>query len=674
MAKTKELKDKLKKHEKEFKSYRRTPEEKASIDFVEARRDQMKAARKASGVEKIWRSADIAYIPHEIENNKGKKVFASNDEEGLRSAQVTLFKDDAWQENSVPVNPYIKIQTALGIIVDRNPGAVMNPGAKKYAANTALIENLYQRNWETSHSRSACLKPFVFNCAKYGIGVGRTFPMTINRERRSGEKFVAFDDVFRESLSPWQAWFDESGKVGNPFSFNDCIYYKDYSWDKLKEQFEHLDHFKHIKPTPRVFDEESRNLKAYSEGEHKDDMPKIQERIWFYENLARDLYVVMTDDGVPLVVSEIPKTDENMMLSLWFAPWTYRNDVSINGIGIYEAMRNDHKLHTKIRGMTMDQLTASIYKEFFYEGTDMLTADGTMKMKPGVGRQVTNPQHIKWNEIPGPGVEAWKGIEYAEGKIDESSGVSKGLTGEVTGSTAYESAQARESALKRLKTPLENVTDALEQDAYLTISIMEDLYSVPTIKLIAEDRYIEATELAEMLEDEEFDVSNVEQEFREFPMSLEEDGEGNIVETDEEGFFTLKPEHVSWRGTIKIKGQSIIANSELLERVSTVEMSNLLIPLFQLPPQLMEKSAREIIKAYDKDPEDWLPELWMQKPEEENPLEKLFVDAGAGAEGDPTAEGGGEPVGAGANTLIPKSETNTPSSAFSNIRNSIKNS
>lgn len=673
MAKSLDLKKRLEKHQADLKAYKRTPEEKATIDFVEERKSQMQKAREESKIESIWKAADKAYVPHEVTAKKGRKIFASDDEEGLRSSQITLGREDAWQEDSVPVNPYIKIQTALGIIVDNNPTAVMNPGAKKYTGNTKLMENLYKRSWDIASSRSACLKPFVFNAAKYGIGVGRTFPLRINGERRNGSKYVRYDDVFRESLSPWQVWFDESGKVGNPLSFNDSIYYKDYSWDKLVEQFGHLDNFKYIKPQAKQLTEE-RKLELYTGGNTINSIAKIQERIWFYENIARDLFCVYTDDGLPLVISSIPKSDENMMGSVWFAPWTLRDDSTPNGIGVYESMRNDHKLHMKIRNMTMDQLVLSVYREWFYEGTDTLQGDGSYKTRPGAGRQVTNPQNIRWNEIPSPGQEAWKGIEYQEQKIDESSGVTKGLTGEVTGSTAYETAQARESALKRLKTPLENITAALEQDAYITLAVMEDLYGAPKIKLVAEDRYIEAAELKDMA-DEEGNVPEYEEEYREIPANLEEDEDGNIIETDQEKFYTLNPDKLPWKGTIKIKGQSIIASSELLERVSTVEMANIIIPLFAQPPELVEKPAREIIKSYDKDPEDWLPDIWLnppapapQVPGAEGAL-PLFVDAATAEQGteDPLP---GSALGGEADRVVP--EGNGKGNSISNILNSIK--
>jgi hypothetical protein len=247
--------------------YRKNSEDKAAYDMFIERRDYLKEFRKGTGIEEIWRAADKAYIPHKIEGKKGRKVLVSDDELGWRSTPINLNADDDWQEDSVPPNPYIKIQTALGIIVDRNPTAVLEPGAKQYEKNNILMKNLYERSWDIAMSRKTVLKPFVFNCAKYGMGVGRTFPLEITRDVSVLEKFVPddpkknvykeseftyFDDVFRESLSPWQVWMDDNTVVGNPFSTNDVIYYKDYDWLKLKSQFGHLKNFKFVKPQMKV--------------------------------------------------------------------------------------------------------------------------------------------------------------------------------------------------------------------------------------------------------------------------------------------------------------------------------------------------------------------------------------------------------------------------------------
>lgn len=644
------LTERLEEQKKNASKYRKSKKDKTTLEWVTARVDALKENRRNSGVEEIWKAADKAYIPHVIDAaTKHRKVFVSDDELGWRSSAVNLTTETSWQEDSVSPNPYIKIQTALGILVDRNPTAVLTEGAKKYEKNTMLISNLYTRSWEIAHSKSALLKPMVFNAAKYGMGVGRTYPLNVVRDvddlveynpdgdsKYQSVSFTYFDDVFRESLNPWRVWFDDASIVGDPFSCNDVVYYKDYDWSKFERNFKHLKNFKYVVPTERVVDNEG-NIASEDRGTGEGKTSKLMERVWFYENLELDNLFIWTESGVVLVNEPLPQRPKNKRLSVWSFPWTLRDDKSLAGIGVYEAMRNDHKIHNKIRNMTVDQLVASIYREWFYSGADTLEADGIMKMHPGRGRQVNNPKDITWNEVPGPGQEAWLGLDHFDKRIDDVTGISKSLQGEVTGSTAFEISQARESALRRMKTPLENITDGLTQDAYISIGIFEDLYAVPKIKLIAEDRYIEAFELDQYQRDDGGDLqegADYEAEFREVPVNLEKNDDGLIQQTEETKFFKLAPEDVAWEGIISVNGQSIVANSELLDRITTVELANIIVPLFAGAPELGMKPAKQILKKYNEDPVDWLPDHWLNPPA---PVPTpLFVDQG----GEVPPEGG----------------------------------
>lgn len=649
--------------------YVRSSDDKAASEMFEDRKQYLKEFRTGLGIEEIWRAADKAYIPHKIKTANSKKVLVSDDELGWRSAPINLNSEDEWQETSVPPNPYIKIQTALGIIVDRNPAAVLNPGKRQYENNTLLMKNLFERSWDIAMSKKVMLKPFVFNAAKYGIGIGRTYPLNITRDVRDLKKYVPddpkkneydnvtytyYDDVFRESLNPWTVWLDDCARVGDPFSSNDVIYFKDYSWLKFKQQFGHLKNFKHIKPTLRVVDDEN-GIQDYDKGTHEGKSAKYTTRVWFWENLDMDLLFIQTDEGVVLVNEPLPQAPKNKRLSVYSAPWTMRDDKSPYGIGVYEAMRNDQQLYMKIRNMTMDQLVLSIYREFFYTGTESLEGDGQMRTRPGKGRQVADAKNIKWNEIPAPGIEAWDAQDRQMQRIDDVTGISKSLQGEVTGSTAFEISQARESALKRMKTPLEHITDALEVDAYISCGIIEDMYSVAKIKLIADEKYIEPFELDEYrtVDGERLvEGQHYVREMREIPLKLGRNDDGTLTEKENESFFMLKEDDFPWEGVIRIKGQSIIADSELLERTTTVEMANIIIPLFAAQREIVEKPAREIIKAYGKEPEDWLPEAWLTPAVEAGPesMMELFTEAGKeGAEEEAPAEevnlaGGIKPV------------------------------
>lgn len=661
-----DLEKEIKEQRKNSGGYRKSSADRAAFDFVVARLDYLKQYRKNLGIEEIWQAADRAYIPHKIKASSKRTVFVSDDELGWRSSPIDLVGEDNWQEESVPPNPYIKIQTALGIIVDQNPSAVLEPGAKIYENNRALVKNLYERSWDIAYSKTALLKPLTFNTAKYGMGVGRTYPLNITRDVRDLIKYDAanpsknkyedvqqtyFNDVFRESLSPWDVWFDDASIIGNPHSTNDAVYFKDYDWMKLKRNFGHLKNFKYIVPTERVVNDEGKIVDSET-ATGANNQSKLMERVWFYENLEMDLLFIFTESGIVLVNEPLPQKPKNKRLSVWYTIWTLRDDKSIYGIGVYEAMRNDHQAHVKIRNMTLDQLVLSIYREWFYTGTDTLEGDGIMRTVPGKGRQVQDPKNMSWNEVPGPGREAWLGEERQRERIDEATGISKSLEGAITGSTAFEIAQARESALKRMKTPLENITDGLVKDAYISLGIFEDLYAVPKIRLIAENKYIEPFELdlyeredgGDLVEGEDY-----EQIEREVPLNVQasqddELGENNFTASEERQYIKLSPANVPWEGIIKIDGQSIIANSELLERVTTVELGNIIVPLFGMPPEIAMKPAKQILKAYDEDPVDWLPDAWLNPPEPVAPSTFVSPDEAEAIEEETPVDAGLETV------------------------------
>ena len=287
--------------------------------------------------------------------------------------------------------------------------------------------------------------------------------------------------------------------------------------------------------------------------------------------------------------------------------------------------------------MTVDQLTLSIYKMFFYQGTERLTETGDVKISPGVGKQVLDPKNIQWLQVPGPGAEAWQGIEMFKKDLDDASGITEPLMGTITGKTAFEIAQAKEAALKRLKMPLDNVEDALEQEAYITLSLINILYSIPETYKIADPQLIEDylgevkgdSELYEDLGTDEEGNRTIEAKvYPEFPLNLEEDEKGNLIESSDTRFFRIKPRFLKWEGIVNVKGESTLTPSKQLDKALEMEMYNMLIPLLGNPPEIYNKVAKNIVKLYDKDPREILPDSWMQEAEQGGSQEPLIVPAG----------------------------------------------
>lgn len=637
-----------KKNNKVWSETMLSDKEKSDFLFIKRRIEELQEARKEEQfgvvIEDIWRDADREYQPHRLQTTgkKGNKKLVEDETKGWASSYQKIGASD-WQSDIAQPNPYKKIQVAISILVDQNPSGVFNPASRQYEAVTALVKQLYQRSWDKAKSKQQ-LKLFIFNLAKYGWACGRTYPLKITRKVKELVEFnqdepdksvyeekevVEYNDVFRENLDPWNVWIDDMAKPNDTLSLRDWSWRKVYTMDRAEEEFGSWKNWKYVKPggitTDKIEEDKSLSKKFTS---------KDLVEILFYENVAKDMFGVIAN-GVPVLMTPLPISDSegHKKLSLWQAYWTLRHANCPYGIGIYEAMKNNNSLYDIISNMSIDQLVLSIYKMFFYQGTNQLTDTGEIKIRPGVGKQTLDPKNINFLEVPGPGKEALEWREIIRRDLDEDSGITDPLLGQITGKTAFEIAQAKESALKRLKTPLDNVCDALDTEAMITVSLMQLIYSIPEVYTITDQRLIEKY-LQEVGGDPNLFQRGENDEFQalvypEFQMNLEEDKDGNLIETEESRFFRIKPNFLKWNGIINIESQSVLTPSKQIDKALDLEMYNILLPLLAQPPQIYSKVAKEICKLYDKDPEDILPDMWLVSPEElqaqQQAQEPLFI-------------------------------------------------
>lgn len=648
-----------------FKDTLLSEKDRESFLFVKKRILELQEVRKdhyGTNIDSLWSQADRDYIPHRLKT-KTKRMVAVDEDKGWRGQLVSLGTSD-WQSDVSQSNPYVKIQTALSILIDQNPSGAFTATAKRYQAATELIRQLYERSWEYAKSRTQ-LRLFTFNLAKYGWAIARTYPLRITRKVKvlkeydqekpenstyEEKEIVEYNDIYRENLDPRNAWIDDMAKPSNQFSLRDWAWRKIYDYDAATEEFGKYPNWKYVEKGG-VLEEVLETTK----GAVKQYKSKDLVEIYFYENRLKDLFMVVAN-GVPVIIEPLPVSDAkgNKKLSCWQTYWTLRHAESPYGVGIYEAIRYDQALLDRIRNMTIDQLTLSIYKMFFYQGTQSLTETGDIEIKPGVGKQVLDPKQVNWLEVPGPGAEAWKGIELFRKDVDEGSGITDPLMGLVTGKTAFEIAQAKESALKRLKNPLENILEALNQEGYLTVALIQLLYSIPETYRISDPELIEDY-LREIQSDPDLYERDEEggftaRVFPEFPLALDKDEKGNLIETAQTRFFRVKPKFLQWEGVINIKSQSILTPSKQVDKALALEMYNMLIPLLAQPAELYSKIAKDIIKLYDRDPRDILPVAWLEEAPSGGAAEPLIVPT----QGQP--QKGGELAPLSAPTLTTRTE------------------
>lgn len=678
------------------KSLLKKKEDQDLYDFVIKRIGELQQTRKShygTNLDQLWGEADRDYMPHRL-NAKGRTAIVVDEDKGWRSQTIKL-GDTNWQSDLSQANVFVKVQTAMSILVDQNPSGVFTPTTKKYEATSELIRQLYSRSWEYAQSKSQ-LKLFIFNLSKYGWGAARTYPLKIVRKVKVMDSYnpddpesntytekdvVEYDDIFRENLDVRNVWIDDQAKPNNHRSVSDWTWRKVYDMDEAEVLYGKYKFWEYVQKGGNVMETigAAQNTNANTSNGDGSGTTQINDNkveIEFYESIRKDCFVVLINK-VPVCMEPLPIADTrgSKKLSLWQTYWNLRHSESPYGVGIYEAIRYDQAMLDRFRNMTIDQITMSIYKMFFYQGTASLQDTGDIKVAPGVGKQVLDPKNVTWMEVPGPGKDAYIGQEMLRKDLDEASGITDPLLGQVSGKTAFEIAQAKESALKRMKNPLDNILDALNDEGYITVCLMQLLYSVPETYQISDPGLIEAylketqgdPDLFERTpaqgEDGEpaFDDLGMQKQdftakvYREFPLNLQKDEKGNLTENKDTTFFRVKPDALDWEGIVSIKSQSILSPSKQVDKAMDLEMYNVLIPLMQaisqervmflqagLPATIDDltngKTAKQIVKLYDKDPKDIFPPAWLAPaPEQGQPAQPGQPQGGQ----QPPQQGGG---------------------------------
>lgn len=622
-------------------------------DYAMRRKQEMQDYRKSLKIEQKWKDADREYEPSDLDTDpkNQREHFETDEEVGMRTRLVPIGDGvDGWRSRNSDPTLLSKIQTAISIIIDQNPEALLAPMGKRYEKATTVMYAAWKRNWNITNAKEV-YKKFIFNLAKYGWAVGRSYPRIIKYPKEilvekgeTPEEDVYesvintwFNDVAKENLDPFRTWIDEQTQPYDDYSMNECYYEKDYSYDQAKVEFGMYDGFDdYIKPNVDLRTQENDSEESVADEEDHLKLRKDLVTIGFFESRLKDLYVIMIPKlKVCLYYSALPNDDG--MLSLWHNPWMLRSATNPYGISLWETIKQKKELYDKMQNMTMDQLVLSIMKMFFYTGTSTLLSNGDIKIEPGKGHQITNGK-VDWMDIPGPGQEAWEGLRYLRSGMDDDSGITPTLGGELSDkNTLGEILHAKEGALKRLKIPVENIADAIEQDAYITISWMAQIYSTPEVKEFATLEDVVAYENESGMQRSDLfgevnpDNGDPQGPFKgtylpEISLGLEKDGD-NLIESNKDRFFQIGKDiavkDLYWRGIFKVIPKSILAPSAELEKQRKMELFNIIAPLLPNPPEIYGKSVVQLIKTNEEDPRDWLPKTWMDAIDAES--QSLFV-------------------------------------------------
>lgn len=590
-------------------------------------------------------------------------------------------------------NAFGKVQAALGILVDRNPEITLEESGPQFSANRELIKGLAKNSFRVTNSIGQ-LKLSIFNMAKRGWFVGRTFYRSLKHDARFLERIdddgkggsskvyrtqsvSKVDDVAYMNINNFNAWIDEQTVPEDFYSTRDWMWREVWHIDDLRKMFPESEY-----PNMRFVQEggdtretihgtSDRTQDSSSEiGNEAKSSKKGMTEVFYYENQYDDWFIVEIN-GVMVVWEPLPQ--QSKRLSCTYGYWNLRGAETIYGIGIVEAMERDESLIDRIVNMTMRQLLLTISPPGFYTGVED-PDDENLKYKPGVLRRTMDPQSIKFLEIPEGNKDSAQWLQWLENKEDQRTGVTRSLEGEVgdKNSTAFETGVNREAGLKRLRLPLKSIQYALEWEFTNRISLIKQVYTDFQVEQISDPEDI-MNYLDEVRADPDYYFIENEgnpggeqffaRRYRQVQLNVEQDEQGNFQESQEKKFFNIKPDMLRFEGGVMVDAGSILVTSEELEKADTLRMANIIVPLVQKgDPKVVGRPVTQLLRAFNKDPKAWLPDAWLRAMQQQGKLGKTGAggteEAEEAAEGEvPGAEGPGEAaVEPGMETVVPSQE------------------
>lgn len=607
---------------------------------------------KARSVEDTWDYADYAALPHKYHHAEMRP----------------------WMSNNSDPMIFEKINTAVSILVSKNPEVEISGREEKFDNKAKLLEALYTLSWDKGNGRQQLIK-FITNLAKYGFAIGREYHRyrkqlikeMVGYDPDTGkhileEKEVAVnDEPYFEVLPIRDCFFDNRAKPYDEESMRDWCWFKAYDYSTFKIEFpeKKFPNAKYI--NPGMADGYDRGEKDLADPESSIMSPKVG--LWFYEDKENDQFLIT--DGIVLLYDG-PLVGHK--LSCVWGMWAMRNEHTIYGMGLPEILESPQELLDKIANMSMNQTILSIGGSGFYGGTANITEKDAL-LEPKL-KKLKDADKIQFPSIPAPNPMALKMIEYVMNRSDETSGVTKSLSGEQVGKTLGESVLNKEAGLQRLALPLNNIEFALERHARLRVDNIQLIYGRPkATSLVVDDannviddelfqEYVamagqhglNSTELIQKFPSNPATGEVFKNEFQVERLSMEKTNEGEIQPTEQDKWLEITPSEVRGDYDVRIRAFSTLPLSQALEESKALETFNIVA---KLPYTDIYKAQKQVLKARNEDPDDWMMDE-----------QQIMQNQQQAAMAPPMDENGQPiPMEGGAETMVPPQNLEQPASS-----------
>lgn len=356
---------------------------------------------------------------------------------------------------------FSKIMTAVSVLGGNVPDGRFISSDKIYSR---VNYELWKRTWTNPLANGLNTLQYLYqNLFLTGFGAYRIFPKKV-QHMSNGVPRILFDDIYRQALDPRRTWLGNSVNIYDRWSHGEVLYEIDQEYSKFCEKYPEAVHFD-LEFTSSV--QESQVDEA-----QKQNFVTIR----YYEDPIANKYCVACGN-FPVYEGEMPN-EEGWGHVIW-ANCFIKDPNDPYGVGLVELMRGNIELYDYINRLNAEQVEAEISPLIF--GINTGVGEMTYRRGPNVinaKNQGTDLDIIKTNG------NVQQSIMFADKQkqiISENTGINDILAGQAGEGTLGTTVIMKEAALNRLIIPRNSVISGLEQDAYMTVSWIQQTYTVDKV-------------------------------------------------------------------------------------------------------------------------------------------------------------------------------------------------
>jgi len=520
------------------------------------------------------------------------------DEKLFRSHIETSNKAD-WQSKYFIPRTYGLVMSTLSEFAINKPDISVEPDTSTDAVRAPYMKAVMDANWRKNKGNGELLYALL-DTLKLGISI---IEVGYRRNKRNIKEIIDydtetekiewkskdifdFDDVYFETVNPRFFWLDETASTIS--EGNDCVRQYVYSETRFHEIFDSkFKKAKDVKSKGTILADG-----MYTEVFFGPNILNGDVSVFRYFNKEKDVMwwiangVLLNDssDPIPYHHKQLPYAEIKV------APY---DKYTFYGLSLPHIIRDvQHELNT-LRNMVIDQTHLNVFSPFFYSADEDLD-EAIFGIEPGIGIPVSDPQNFQFFKQGSVGQDAYNLMDLFDEDSRQATGFDHRMQGLPSGGTATETAILKETSLKRINLYLRFIEDLSMADfSGLWGDTIQQFYfqsSDIKTKKVRRRKNGKPTEKEEIFRSLKIPKSDISL-FR------------TVNQIGEYNFLDVTQDDIRGKFDFNVKIGTSIAISKELDKQTKLQLYSML-GMDQLVKK--EKLLADVLKAHDRDPEEYM--------------------------------------------------------------------